>query len=376
MRVLHFYKRALPESMGGVEQVIDQVAQGTGRLGVEVDVLALGQGGENGGTAFHGYTSYRTRTDFELASTGFSFSAFAAFARLAKQADVVHYHFPWPFMDLVHFVSRVGKPSVVTYHSDIIRQKHLLKLYRPLQSLFLGQVDRIISTSPNYAQTSQTLAPFRSKVEVIPIGLDRSSYPVARAERLDYWRKRFGGRFFLFVGVLRYYKGLHILLDAMALGELPVVIIGAGPVERALHEQANRLGLCQVHFLGFVDDEDKVALQSLCLAVVFPSFLRSEAFGVALLEGAMFGKPMICCEIGTGTSFINIAGETGLVVPPGDPVALRGAMQYLWDNPGEVQRMGMNAERRYVEHFTADTMARRHLAVYQELAGEAPRAGR
>lgn len=368
MRVLHFYKTALPESMGGVEQVIDQVAQGTARLGVQVDVLALGQAGTTA-TAFHGYTNHRARKDFELASTGFSVSVFAAFARLAQQADIVHYHFPWPFMDVVHFTSRVRKPSVLTYHSDIIRQRHLLRLYRPLQDRFLGQMDRIISTSPNYAETSRALAPHRSKLDVIPIGLDRSSYPVPRAERLNHWRSRFGDRFFLFVGVLRYYKGLHILLQAMALGELPVVIVGAGPVEQALREQAARLGLHQVHFVGFLNDEDKVALQSLCHAVVFPSYLRSEVFGVSLLEGAMFGKPMISCEIGTGTTYINIHGETGLVVPPGDAPALCAAMQHLWDHPDQAARMGANAEQRYRDTFTADVMAQRYLKVYEGVVG-------
>lgn len=370
MRILHFYKTARPDTMGGVEQVIDQVAQGTTDLGAQVAVLALGHADAEPCAGFNGYTRYRARQDFEFASTGVSLSVFPTFAKLASDADIVHYHFPWPYMDLVHFASRVRKPTVVTYHSDIIRQKHLLKLYRPLQNRFLANVDRIISTSANYAQTSQTLAPFRSKVAVIPIGLDQASYPAAQPERMKYWRSRFGPRFFLFVGVLRYYKGLHILLEAMAMGELPVVIIGAGPVEKALREQAGRLGLRQVHFLGFVDEEDKVALQSLCYAVVFPSYLRSEAFGVSLLEGAMFGKPMISCEIGTGTTFINIHEQTGLVVPPGNAAALRAAMQALWDHPDRADAMGVQAERRYWGTFTAETMAKRHMQLYEELVND------
>src|SRR5690606_32759723 len=137
-----------------------------------------------------------------------------------------HYHFPWPFMDLVHFATRLRKPAVVTYHSDIVKQKTLLQLYRPLMHRFLGSVDRIVASSPNYVASSPVLARFADKVEVIPFGLDRDTYPPASPETLERWRQRLGEGFFLFVGALRYYKGLHVLLDAAHGTDLPVVILG------------------------------------------------------------------------------------------------------------------------------------------------------
>ena len=197
-----------------------------------------------------GYRVHRAPLDFELASTAFSARAFSHFARLAREADVVHYHFPWPFSDLVHLMARSGKPSVVTYHSDIIRQKHLLRLYRPLQQRFLSSVDSIVATSPNYLATSTVLQEFAHKVSVIPIGLDRSTYPQPDPQRLAQWRARVGGKFFLFIGMLRYYKGLHVLLEAAQGLEYPIVIAGAGEIEAALRAQAARLGLRNVHFPG------------------------------------------------------------------------------------------------------------------------------
>ena len=184
------------------------------------------------------------------------------------------------------------------------------------------------------------------------------------------WRQRLGERFFLFVGVMRYYKGLHILLDALKDVDYPVVIVGAGPLEAELHAQAAALGLRNLHFLGRLGDEDKVALLQLSYAIVFPSHLRSEAFGISLLEGAMYGKPMISSEIGTGTSYINIHGETGLVVPPSDPLAFRAAMRQLWDNPEQAAQMGLKAEARYRQLFTADQMGQRWSELYQELLEE------
>ena len=128
--------------------------------------------------------------------------------------------------------------------------------------------------------------------------------------------------------------------------DYPIVIVGAGPIEEELKRQAAQLGLRNINFLGYLPDEDKIALLTLCYGVLFPSHLRSEAFGVSLLEGAMFGKPMISSEIGTGTTFINIANKTGLVVPPSDPAALRQAMQYLWEHPEQAAEMGRRAEKR------------------------------
>ena len=367
MKVLHFFKTAFPDTMGGVEQVIHHIARGANPLGVKTDVLSLTPDRMPRTIEVDGYLAHRARLDMQIASTGFSLSSFLRFAELANQADIVHYHFPWPFMDVVHFATRIKKPSVVTYHSDIIRQKNLLKLYRPLMWKFLGSMHRIVATSPNYVATSDVLARYPEKTSVIPIGLDKAAYPQPQPERLQLWREKLGPKFFLFVGVIRYYKGLHILIEAAQGTDYPIVIVGVGPIEGELKAQAAHLGLHNMHFLGRLPDEDKVALLTLCYGVLFPSHLRSEAFGISLLEGAMYGKPMISSEIGTGTSFVNIADETGLVVPPSDPMALRYAMRYLWEHPTQAAEMGRCAEERYWKYFTADQMVRSYVDLYSAL---------
>jgi rhamnosyl/mannosyltransferase len=367
MRILHFYKTYYPDSVGGIEQVIRQMCVGTGRLGVSNQVLSLSRETNLEPFEFEGHMVHRVPNNFELASNAVSVQAIGQLARMARDADVVHYHFPWPFMDLAHFLARVNKPSVVTYHSDIVRQKALLRLYQPLQHRFLQSVDAIVATSPNYLGSSTVLDRYRDKTRVITFGLDKSSYPEPEQARLDHWRAKVGPKFFLFVGVLRYYKGLHILLDAVAGTNYPVVIVGAGPIEQELKDHAERLGLKNVMFVGRLDELDKVALLKLCYAVAFPSHLRSEAFGISLLEGAMFGKPMISSEIGTGTTYINIHQQTGLVVPPSDADALREAMRTLWDNPELAREMGSRAEARYWQLFTAEQMADNYASLYQEL---------
>jgi len=369
MRVLHFYKTYFPDSVGGVEQVIRQMCVGTGRLGITNQVLSLSRDRHLAPFDYEGHTVHRVPLNFEVASNAVSAQAIGKLARMAAEADVVHYHFPWPFMDMAHFLARIAKPTVVTYHSDIVRQKALLKLYEPLRHRFLDSVDTIVATSPNYLASSAVLDRYRDKTRVITFGLDKSSYPEPDQARLDHWRARVGPKFFLFVGVLRYYKGLHILLDAMAGTDYPVVIVGAGPIEAELKARAARLGLKRVQFVGAVNDLDKAALLKLCYAVAFPSHLRSEAFGISLLEGAMYGKPMISSEIGTGTTYINVHGETGLVVPPSDHEALRAAMHRLWHDPRMAQAMGQRAEARYWQLFTSAQMADNYARLYQELVG-------
>lgn len=367
MRILHFFKTAFPETMGGIEQVIDQVARGAKKLGIESDVLSLTAGADTHSLDVHGYRIHRVRRNFQLASTGFSTSAFMRFNQLARQADIIHYHFPWPFMDLLHFAGRINKPCLVTYHSDIIRQRLLLNLYRPLMNQFMSDVDSIVATSPNYLATSPVLQKYSAKVSVIPIGLDKTTYPLPAPERLHFWREKLGERFFLFVGVLRYYKGLHILLEAAKDTEITVAIVGAGPTEYELKQKATRLKLHHVHFFGHLPEEDKAALLVLCYGMIFPSHMRSEAFGISLLEGAMHGKPMISCEIGTGTTYVNINEETGLVVPPSDPASLRAAMLDLLENPAKAAEMGRRAEQRYWNDFTAVKMVNSYADLYRDL---------
>lgn len=368
VRVLHVFKTYYPDSLGGVEQVIRQLSTATAQLGITNEIFSLSRQAKGTPQLQDGATMIvRAPVHLELASTPMSFTAIPLFRKAVRRADLIHYHYPWPFGDLLHLLAGRSKPAVLTYHSDVVRQRLLMPIYRPLMRQFFANARAIVPTSPNYLQSSEILQDYRDKASVIPIGLDEACYPRPIPERVRHWHEEVGQDFFLFVGVLRYYKGLHILLDACANNSSRVVIVGAGPVEANLRQQAMRLGLTNVHFLGAVSDEDKVALLKLCRAVVFPSHLRSEAFGVTLLEGAMYGKPLISSEIGTGSSYVNIDGVTGLVVPANDSVALRGAMQRLDRDCALANGMGSRARARFETMFTARKMAQSYAALYQRV---------
>ncbi|MBU3071669.1 glycosyltransferase [Aestuariicella sp. G3-2] len=367
MKVLHFYKTYHPDSFGGVEQVIFQLSESSTEYGVEPQVLTVSRSGSNRDIPVSRHITHKSKMTAEIASNALSVAAISDFYELSREVDVVNFHYPWPFMDVVHFLTRHKKPCVVSYHSDIVRQKGLLQLYKPLMYRFLSSVDAIVVASPAYTQFSPVLAKYRDKIHVIPYGLDEHSYSQSTEAKLEEWRAKLPPKFFLFVGALRYYKGLQFLLDAACQTKLPIVIVGSGGVEVDLHAQAMKLGLDSVIFTGTLPEEDKNALLELCYGFVFPSHLPSEAFGISLLEGAMFSKPLISCEIGTGTTYINIGGQTGLVVPPGDSAALGEAMLKLWENPDLAQSLGSAARRRYLEIFKSSKMASDYAELYRSL---------
>lgn len=375
MRVLHVFKTYYPDSFGGVEQVIRQIATSSGAHGITSKVFTLSHNAPAVRTVYEdGVEVIQVPCSVDIASTPMSTRALQPFREAVAWADIVHYHFPWPFADVLHTIAPPKKTALVTYHSDIVKQKVLLQFYKPLQHRFLNSMQAIVATSPNYVATSETLQRYRDKVTVIPIGLRESAYPIPEPERIEAWRARVGEGFFLFVGVLRYYKGLHVLLDALGLGtgnssspNVRVVIVGKGPNEEELRRQAAALKLDNLHFVGALPDEDKMALLQLSLGVVFPSHLRSEAYGITLVEGAMYGKPLISAEIGTGSSFVNVHEKTGLIVPSRDAGALRQAMERLASRPDEVSRMGREARKRFDEIFTADRMTASYVTLYRRL---------
>lgn len=367
MKILHVYKTYYPDTFGGVEKVINQLIHSVTQYGVHSEVMTLSTRPSATPILIDGHRVHQFKSNFQIASTDFSLAALRSFSDITKEADIIHYHYPWPYMDVLHCFSNIKKPTVLTYHSDIIRQKMLSKFYHPLKHHFLRQMDAIVSTSPNYLRTSPDLTTYQHKTTVIPIGLDKSSYPIPSPSTLEKWRSTLPPRFFLFVGVLRYYKGLHVLLNALQHIQVPVVIAGAGPMENELKALAKKNNLSSVYFVGEISEEDKAALFTLAYSILFPSHLRSEAFGISLLEGAMYGKALISCEIGTGTTYINLDQQTGLAVKPECPIELANAMRYLWENESIAHQMGEKAKHRYETFFTADEMGKGYYQVYQDV---------
>lgn len=369
MKILHVYKTYFPDPPGGVQEAIRQICLSTKSYGIENTVLTLTKNKEIDTTKRPEASIERCKSLFTLASCNFGgLDVFNRFRKLASQMDLIHYHFPWPFADLLRFVAP-KKPSVITYHSDIIRQKWLSKLYSPLMWKTLSLMHAVIVTSPNYLASSPILASHRlsRKVRLIPLGLDEASYAWKENRRVfERIRLPFAAPFFLFLGALRYYKGLEYILSAARRVKACIVIAGVGPDLESLRARATSMGLDNVYFTGYVSDSEKVVLLKACLAMILPSHIRSEAFGMVLLESAMFGKPMITAEINTGTSFVNENGVTGLVVPPASSTELANAMNLFLEDRELAANFGLAARERYEKYFSASSLGAAHADLYAE----------
>ncbi|BCK27013.1 glycosyltransferase family 4 protein [Vibrio cholerae] len=365
MKVLHVYRTCYPETKGGVEQVIRFIASGTKPLGVETKILTLS---DNQPSSYYceGTEIISVKKSIEISSNGFSWKLIRQFKKLSKWADIIHYHYPWPTGD---FLSLFGssKPSIVTYHSDIVRQKLLKTLYQPLESYFLNHANILVATSPQYAHTSENLLRHKNKVKIIPLAVDDSTYPIPSKDNINKWREKVGEGFFLFVGVLRYYKGLDYLLEAAKINNLPVVIAGDGPERAKLEDYISKHNLNNIKLVGFISEEDKVALHLLSKAFVFPSHLRSEAFGISLIEAQLFKKPIISCDIKTGTSYVNIHQKTGLIAKAGDAKSLASALQVLSNDDKLCAKYGNNGYQRAIDNFTINIQAEKYFNIYSQL---------
>lgn len=365
MKVLFVYKSYYPETRGGVEECIHALCLGLTRLGVECAVAVCSANPDAPSPEFP-YPVYRFKTTFEAASCPISIDFLKNFKTLADKFDIIHYHFPWPFGDVLQLLSMNKKPYVITYHSDIVRQKYLKMIYEPIMHPFFRGAKKIFATSPPYIQSSPVLQRYKNKTTSIPIGTELSLYPPLNTETMQKWKERVGENFVLFVGVLRYYKGLDYLLEAAKDIKATIVIAGKGPEKEHLESLAKTLKLNHVKFVGFVTDEDKVALLTLCRMVVAPAHLRSEAFCISLLEGLLFNKPLVSTELSTGTSFVNTHDKTGLVVPPADGPALAKAINTLMHDQKAYEQYQAQVRGHYREHFALDNMARTTLTCYEQ----------
>lgn len=373
MRILHVYRTYFPDAQGGLQEAIRQICIACSTFNIESRVFVLSPkptpvliDAEEG-------TIIRSRSWWAPASCDLGgFDAIAQFKQQAKWADIIHFHYPWPFADILNLASFSNKPTILTYHSDIVKQKKINWFYSPLRNLTLNSMKAIVATSPVYAKTSPILKNYLSstKLKTIPLGIVESKkIMLDKKTSVDYLHKLGIGStpFLLFLGVLRYYKGVHTLVEAANQIRGQIIIAGSGPEEQALKKQAKALGVQNIIFTGEVDENEKSILLQNCFALVLPSHLRSEAFGMVLIEASMHGKPMVCCEIQSGTSYVNLHDKTGLVVEPENPMQLANACNQLFDNPYQTQKMGQAARERYETLFSGPALGKNYSELYTEI---------
>ena len=361
--------------MGGIEYHVRLLAAAQARRGWDVTVLAASANGHATDLRENGMRVIRTRAWVSLASTPMS-PRLAGWVR-SLDSDVTHLHFPYPFGELAHQVFGRATVTIVTYHSDPIRYPRLRPLYAPMIRRLLHGADRILVTTRRYLESSDALQAVASRCRVVPLGIDPRPFGAVEQHRVTAIRGASTTPVVLFVGRLRHYKGIDVLIDAATTVDARFWIVGGGPMERVWRERAEHSpARGRIRFFGEVPDRELPAFYASADLVVLPSSNRGEAFGQVLLEAMAAGRPVVSTELGTGTSVVNRHGETGLVVPPNDARSLATAIEALISDPARRALMGASGRRRVLAKFHVDTMADRTVDIYRDALGAARLAAR
>ena len=368
MKILQKYKDYYPPIRGGIEGHVNLLANGLQQRGHAVEVLVSNRKCKYETENIGGIRVTKVPQLNRLASAPLNYSLFYWIKKLGGKADLLHFHLPNPTSVISYLISGLKTKTVVTYHSDIVRQRRLARLYRPLLFCFLNKVNWIIATSPTYVESSTILSRYRQKCRIIPLGVDLSRFVglTDQQKKIDLLRQTHGSQLVLFIGKFRYYKGLHVLIEAMKTVEGKLLLIGEGYLEDELKRQVMADGLGgKITFLGELSNSDVAAYLQACDIFVLPSVERSEAFGIVQLEAMACGKPVICSELGTGTTYVNQDQKTGMVVEPNRPAALADAINYLFGRPELRSRYGQAGFKRVRDFFSADRMIDDLIAVYK-----------
>jgi rhamnosyl/mannosyltransferase len=349
-----------------MENHIRMLARGTAERGLDVTVLVTSPTRRTEVGELEGVKVIKAGRLATVASTPISFGLFRWVRRL--RPDIAHLHFPYPMGEMAQLFFGRSQRTLITYHSDVVRQQGLLRVYKPFLRRVLARADRIIATSPNYIKSSPYLSAVFDKCTVVPLGIDLEFFRQPRTYEVKALRRRYRPPLLLFVGLLRYYKGLDYLIGAMPDIDARLLVVGSGPMAEEWQALVGRLGLGErVLFAGRVEDEHLPAYFQACDIFVLPASHRSEAFGVVQAEAMACGKPVVCTELGTGTSYVNVDGQTGLVVPPRDPDALAAAINRLLGDEALRTQMGARGSERARQEFSHEVMIDRVLRIYEDL---------
>ena len=383
LRVLQFGRFNNTEQNGGIERHMKLLCSGLADLDIDVTYLVAGDSLLTKDSQVEATTnSYRM---VEAATLGTFFSTAVSPMQVIKAMqmhrqqpfDVVHLHFPNPLAHLASFLLPANIKRVITWHSDIIRQKRLLAMYLPFLRRIALRADALIAATPAHF-TSSTQIPSSlpiAKQHVIPYGRDFSDLTLttATAELCASIKTKAksistSGHIIFALGRHVYYKGFDVLLEAMHYIDAQLILGGDGPLKAELQQQAERLSIThKVIFTGSIPEADLAAYFNACDVFCLPSVEQSEAFGLVQLEAMACGKPVVCTQLNNGVNVVNQAGVTGLAVPVRDAAAMAEALNTLLNDDALRSKLGRQAKTHAICGYSLTAMSNSHVALYQML---------
>jgi glycosyltransferase involved in cell wall biosynthesis len=361
-RLLHIGKY-YPPHPGGMETVLRDLVSHHSSI-LPVDVVVANDGPTTETEILNGARITRVARYGTLASQPLCPSLPWKIA--ASPETIVHLHLPNPWGAQAYLMSKHRGKLVVTHHADTLGRPLLRKLVGGTMRKVMQRAAAIIVTSHSYIKSSEELADFRDKCQVVPLGIDLEAFGTNNLLESGRIQASYGPVLILAVGRLVPYKGFEFLLRAMTGIDATLLIIGTGPSQGSLQDLIDTLGLQpKVHLLGRVNDLAPYYKASRMF--VMPSISRAEAFGLVQVEAMASGIPVINTQIESGVPEVSLDGITGITVPPRSPEAIARAIRLLLENPGICESYGHAAVLRAREKFSAQRMAATTLAVYESV---------
>lgn len=353
IRVLEVNKAYFPHT-GGIETLVKQYSEELDNFEVRTLVCRDGRGktySEN----INGVKLTRAGSLGTYFSCPLSLSFLKLFRKMSAKADIIHIHIPFPLADFALLLSGYKGKVIVSWHSDIVKQKKLLTLYKPLLKYLLNRADCILTATEGHINGSEWLPEYRNKCKILPYGLNAEEY--LNTERVPFLTEKCtypDSIKIFFTGRLVYYKGVDVLIKAFnqVKSNCELFIAGTGILERELKEKVRKYGISdKVHFLGFLLEKQLKQAYADCDIFVLPSVAKSEAFGIVQLEAMVYGKPVINTNLPSGVPYVSVHGKTGLTVQPENPRQLAKAIETLCRNKTLREKFGQSARERVLTDF-------------------------
>lgn len=354
---------------GGVEKVMYDLTKGLSERGIKCDMLCAVEGPSEEIVLNENARLICCHAVVKAAATMISPAMILKLRKICHEYEIIHVHHPDPMACLALFLSGYKGRVILHWHADILKQKTLLQLYRPLQRWLINRAERIVGTTPLYLQESPYLSDVQPKTVCVPIGIND---PLRAPKQGMAMRAQYRGKKIIFsLGRLVEYKGFeHLIEAARHLDDQFVILIGgSGPLKEQLQDSINRLQLHEkVKLLGFLGEQELPAYYEACDLFCLSSVYKTEAFGIVQIEAMSYGKPVVATTIeGSGVHWVNAEGVSGLNARKGDAEALAKAIQAITAHPMIYERYSEGAKQRFDENFTLEKMIENTLSVYKPI---------
>jgi glycosyltransferase involved in cell wall biosynthesis len=297
-----------------------------------------------------------------------------------SEFDVLHVNGMYPlFSDVAIFEAWKNRaPVVLNYHFDPVSPLSYLSpfstIYGKLAPFVMKKATAIVATGKSYIKSSPILSSASKDIQVIPNAVEDNFFDTPSQSQLFSLRNKLNiadtEKIILFVGQLKRFKGIDVLLKAFKIINSKVrcklLIVGKGPDESFLRNLASQLGLSKnVIFAGYVDDAELPLHYHICDVYVLPSVQRIENFGITLLEAMASGKPVISSDL-PGPNEIVENQVNGFLFQPGDFRFLASLLIELLGNEEKASTMGA-AGRLKAADYSWKKVSSRFLSLYESI---------